>query len=146
MAISRRSLLELIGRTSGIGAAYLAMEALGLAIPTPVGAENFVMPPSPARRSVVVLGAGIAGLVSALELKQAGYEVTVLEARRRIGGRSWTIRGGETIEQIGRPDQQASFSPGLYFNAGPARIASTHRIILGYARRLGVTIETFVNA
>jgi monoamine oxidase len=146
MALTRRRLLEQIGAVGGAGATYLAMEALGLAIPTPVGAENLRLPRSSGNgRSVVILGAGIAGLISAYELKQAGYRVTVLEARDRIGGRSWTIRGGDRIQQIGRPDQHATFAPGLYFNAGPARLPSTHRIILGYARRLGVPLETFVN-
>jgi monoamine oxidase len=71
--------------------------------------------------------------------------VTVLEARDRIGGRSWTIRHGDRIVQTGRPDQVASYDPGLYFNAGPARIPSTHRLILGYARRFGVQLEPFIN-
>ena len=146
MALTRRSLLEQIGAIGGAGATYLAMEALGLAIPTPAGAEHFELPAlSGNGRSVVILGAGIAGLVSAYELRRAGYQVTVLEARDRIGGRSWTIRGGDRIEQNGRPDQRATFGPGLYFNAGPARIPSTHRVILGYARRFGVPLETFVN-
>jgi monoamine oxidase len=147
MALTRRGLLEQVGAIGGAGAAYLAMEALGLAIPTPAGAENFKLPGSSGGgRSVVILGAGIAGLVSAYELGRAGYRVTVLEARDRIGGRSWTIRGGDKIVQIGRPDQRATFDPGLYFNSGPARIPSTHRAILGYARRFGVPMEAFVNA
>jgi monoamine oxidase len=146
MALTRRALLEQIGKIGGLGAAYMAMETLGLAIPTPVGAENFELPARTGNgRSVVILGAGIAGLVSAYELQRAGYHVTVLEARDRIGGRSWTIRGGDRIVQTGRPDQVASFDPGLYFNAGPARLPSTHRLILGYARRFGVPLETFVN-
>ena len=146
MALTRRRLLEQIGAAGGAGAAYLAMEALGLAIPTPAGAENFTLPRTSGNgRSVVILGGGIAGLVSAYELRKAGYRVTVLEARNRIGGRVWTIRGGDRIVQTGRPDQHASFDPGLYFNAGAARIPSTHRVILGYARRFGVKFETFVN-
>ena len=146
MALTRRALLEHIGKAGGLGAAYMAMETLGLAIPTPAGAENFALPErSGAGRSVVILGAGIAGLVSAYELQKAGYRVTVIEARDRIGGRSWTIRGGDRIVQTGRPDQVASFDSGLYFNSGPARIPSTHRLILNYARRLGVQLETFVN-
>jgi monoamine oxidase len=146
MALTRRALLERIGTAGGIGAAYMAMETLGLAIPTPAGAENFALPRgSGSGRSVVVLGAGIAGLVSAYELQRAGYRVTVLEARNRIGGRSWTIRGGDRIVQTGRPDQLATFDPGLYFNAGPARIPSTHRLILNYARRFGVELEPFIN-
>ena len=146
MALTRRALLEQIGRVGGLGATYMAMETLGLAIPTPAGAENFSLPHgSGAGRSVVILGAGIAGLVSAYELQRAGYRVTVLEARDRIGGRSWTIRGGDKIVQIGRPDQLATFASGQYFNSGPARIPSTHRLILSYARRFGVQLEPFIN-
>src|ERR1044072_6974946 len=40
MALPRRTLLEHIGAVGGAGAAYAAMETLGLAIPTPAGAEN----------------------------------------------------------------------------------------------------------
>lgn len=146
MALTRRALLEGIGRSGGIGAAYLAMETLGLALPTPAGADKFQLPHSSGQgRSVVILGAGIAGLVSAFELQRAGYLVTVLEARHRIGGRSWTIRGGDRIAQNGRPDQVATFSQEQYFNSGPARIPSTHRLILSYARRLGVQLEPFIN-
>ena len=146
MALTRRALLEQIGTIGGIGAAYMAMEALGLALPTPAGAENFTLPPSSGTgRPVVVLGAGIAGLVAAYELSQAGYRVTVLEARNRVGGRVWSIRGGDRIVQAGRADQRATFDRGLYFNAGAARIPSTHRVILGYARRFGVKLEPFVN-
>lgn len=39
---------------------------------------------------VIVVGAGFAGLIAARELEGAGYEVTVFEARDRIGGRAWT--------------------------------------------------------
>lgn len=147
MTLTRRMLLEQIGRAGGLGAAYMAMETLGLAVPTPAGAENFKLPSASGKgRSVVILGAGIAGLVCAYELGRAGYHVIVLEARDRIGGRSWTIRRGDRIVQHGRRDQVATFSPGLYFNAGPARIPSTHRVILGYARRFGVTLEPFINS
>jgi len=146
MTLTRRALLEQVGAIGGAGAVYLAMEALGLAIPTPAGAESFRLPRSSGvGKSVVVLGAGIAGLVSAYELQRAGYRVSLLEARDRIGGRAWTIRNGDRIVQMGREDQHATFSPGQYFNAGPARIPSAHRVILGYARRLGVPLETFVN-
>src|SRR5438105_6892157 len=72
VALTRRNLLEQVGAIGGAGAAYLAMEALGLAIPTPAGAENFKLPPSSGNgRSVAILGAGIAGLASAYELKRA---------------------------------------------------------------------------
>jgi monoamine oxidase len=147
MTITRRTLLEQIGSIGGASAVYMAMETLGLTMPTPAGAENFRLPVrSGSGRSVVVLGAGIAGLVSAFELHRAGYRVTVLEARNRIGGRVWTVLGGDRIVQTGRPDQQAQFGTGLYFNAGAARIPSSHRAILGYAKRFRVPMEVFVNA
>ncbi len=43
-------------------------------------------------RSIVVIGAGTAGLAAADVLREAGATVTVLEARDRLGGRVWTAR------------------------------------------------------
>lgn len=45
---------------------------------------------APARERVVVVGAGMAGLVAARLLRDSGLAVTVLEARDRLGGRIWT--------------------------------------------------------
>ena len=45
-----------------------------------------------ASADVVVIGAGFAGLVAARELGHAGFDVLVLEARGRVGGRTWTDR------------------------------------------------------
>ncbi|WP_261842719.1 flavin monoamine oxidase family protein [Aliamphritea ceti] len=45
-----------------------------------------------AQERVIVVGAGIAGLAAAKELHKQGYDVTVLEARNRVGGRIWTLR------------------------------------------------------
>lgn len=41
---------------------------------------------------VLVIGAGLAGLAAASQLQEEGYEVVVLEARERIGGRVWTSK------------------------------------------------------
>ncbi|HEX8573873.1 MAG TPA: FAD-dependent oxidoreductase [Allosphingosinicella sp.] len=147
MSLTRRALLERLGVAGGFSAVYLGMEAMGLLNSPPAAAEPFELPPAPQRgKSVVILGAGIAGLVAAYELRRAGWKVTVLEARDRIGGRVWTIRGGDRIEQMARPDQVCDFSKGLYFNAGAARIPSAHHVMLGYAKMLGVPIEVMVNS
>ena len=47
---------------------------------------------SPRAGKVIVVGAGFAGLAAARRLKDQGFEVLVLEARERIGGRVWTSR------------------------------------------------------
>lgn len=43
-------------------------------------------------RRVLVIGAGLSGLAAARELRRKGYEVVVLDARERIGGRIWTSK------------------------------------------------------
>ena len=147
MALTRRMLLGELGLLSGAGASFAAMQMLGIDSPGSAKAAGFALPPgSGAGKKVVVLGAGIAGLVAAFELRKAGYVVTVLEARGRVGGRAWTIRGSDRIEQIDRPLQRANFSDGQYFNAGPARLPSSHHLILSYAQRFGVPLEVFVNS
>jgi monoamine oxidase len=96
-------------------------------------------------RRIIVIGAGIAGLIAAYEIEKQGGEAILLEARTRVGGRAWTLRGGDRISHIGEDDQVVAFSPGLYLNAGPARIPSHHDQYLGYARDLGVPLEVLVN-
>lgn len=142
---TRRQFLHAMGRAGGYSAVYLSMQALGLLAPAQAIEPLGLPAGSGSGKSVVILGAGIAGLVAAYELGRAGYKVTVLEARDRVAGRVWSIRGGDKVGQIGHPDQECTFDDGLYFNAGAARIPTHHHAILGYARELGVPIEVMVN-
>lgn len=58
---------------------------------------------------VVVIGAGATGLSAAVQLRDAGFSVVVLEARERVGGRLWTDEiDGQMFELGGQwvsPDQ-----------------------------------------
>ncbi|NMN04937.1 MULTISPECIES: FAD-dependent oxidoreductase [unclassified Novosphingobium] len=132
--IDRRSLLTALGAAT----VTLGLPARSLAKPLPPGGTR------PAR--VVVLGAGIAGLVAARELERQGATVTVLEARQRVGGRVWTVRGGDRFTDTEGVTQTVGFSPGLYQNAGAARLPSHHEGVLGLIRELGVPVEPLVNA
>ncbi len=141
--LSRRRLLALIGRSAGGATMYQAMTSLGLA-----AESTFRGPPvlSGARRGtkVLILGAGIAGVTAAYELRQAGYDVRILEYNTRPGGRSWTIRGGDDYTELGGAVQHARFADGEYFNPGPWRIPYHHRAVLSYAHRFDVALEPFV--
>ena len=72
-------------------------------------------------KSVVILGAGIAGMTTAYEMKKLGYSCTILEATNRAGGHNRTIRGGDTIVETDS-NQTCLFDvdDDLYFNPGPA--------------------------
>ena len=142
-ALRRRDLLSLIGAVAGSAAMYHAMTALGFASESryqgPVRLEG-----TPKGASVLVLGAGLAGMTAALELRKAGYKVEVLEFNDRAGGRNWTLRGGDSFVELGDFAQRCEFESGLYFNPGPWRIPYHHRALLDYCRRLGVALEPFV--
>jgi monoamine oxidase len=111
--LSRRTVMELFSWTST--AALLGCT---------VGGSN----PGGGRK-VVVLGAGVAGLSAAYELQKKGFEVTVLEARDRVGGRVWTVRDG--------------FADGQFAEIGAIRIGSTHVNLLAYAEELGLELVEY---
>src|ERR1700678_1729409 len=116
-ATSRRDLLLLIGAVAGRAAMYQAMTSLGFASESrysgPIKLEG-----DPKGASVLILGAGLAGLTAALELRQAGYKVKVLEFNSRAGGRNWSLRGGDTYTELGGATQKCEFDEGLYLNPG----------------------------
>jgi monoamine oxidase len=144
---TRREFLNRVGQAGGFGATFAAMQALGL-LPAMASAASVIDLPLDAGKGVkiVIRGGGIAGLVSAYELGKAGFQCTLLEARARPGGRNWTVRNGTTVEFIDGTKQTAGYSSSdSYFNAGPARLPSVHKTMLGYCKELGVALEVFVN-
>src|SRR5216684_9052679 len=115
MSGTRRDFLRHVARAGGYRATYLTMQAMGL------------------------LSA------AAYALGKAGYDVTVLEARDRVGGRNWTIRRGAKLDMTDGSRQVCEFDSDLYWNAGPARLPSHHQAVLGYCRELGVALEVEIN-
>ena len=84
--MSRRDLFSLIGTVAGSAVMYEAMNSLAY------GAESgYAGPPNltgaPKGATVLILGAGLAGMTSAYELQKAGYKVKILEYQGRVPGR-----------------------------------------------------------
>src|SRR5579871_2286283 len=145
MTLSRRSLIHQVGKVGGVAAAYRTMAAMGL-LPIPEAyAGPPELPPGNGRR-IVIIGAGIAGMVLAWELRKAGFEPLILEARSRAGGRNWSLRGGDVIQET-TSVQRVTWDrePHMYFNPGPARLPYHHEGILSYCRMLGVPLEVMSN-
>ncbi len=140
---SRRALLTRVGAAAGGAAVYRLMTRLGFAAEStyrgPLRLEG-----DPRGASVLVLGAGLAGMTAAYELRRAGYRVQVLEYNARPGGRNWTVRGGDVYVELGGARQVCRFDDGQYLNPGPWRIPHHHYGVLDYCRRLGVALEPFV--
>lgn len=80
-------------------------------------------------KKVVVIGAGMAGLVAAHALIRVGHDVLILEAQARVGGRVQTLR--------------EPFTDGLYAEAGAMRIPRSHALTLSYLRRFGIGTAPF---
>lgn len=144
MAVTRREFLLRVGQAGGYGAAFTLMQSLGL-LPLPESNGQAIKPRDGKGTKVVILGGGIAGLAAAWEMGKLGYTCTLLEARNRVGGRNWTIRNGNTIDFANGISQQCVFEEGNYFNAGPARLPSIHKTMLGYCHELGVPLEVEIN-
>lgn len=142
VALTRRAFLEQLAQVGGTGLVMSGMQALGFGIgAAPEGPPKL----SGNGKKVVVLGTGVAGLTAAYELSTAGYDVTVLEARDRVGGRSYTARSGTKLTELGGEPQECTFDAGLYINPGPWRIPYHHRGYLHYARQFQVPVELFNN-
>lgn len=142
MPMTKRDLLSMIGTAAGASAMYMAMSSMDQA-----KASNFKGPPKlegGKGASVLILGAGVAGMTAALELSRAGYKVQVLEYNDRVGGRSWTLQGGDTYTELGGATQTCQFAPGNYINPGPWRIPWHHHGLIHYCHELGIALEPFM--
>ena len=147
--LTKRQLLQYVGSVAGAAGVYRTMATLGLlgvSGLTGCGSDSAVSQSVGDGRRVVILGAGIAGLVAAYELDKLGYNCTILEATARAGGRNFTVRRGDVIEEFNSM-QRVDFDDDddLYANMGPARIPYHHQTILGYCKSFGVGLEVFVN-
>src|SRR5258706_5486007 len=113
----RREFLRRLMALTGAAASASALPALG-AIANPAKPLN-----------IVILGAGLSGLVAAYELERRGHRVTILEADpRHIGGRVRTLR----------------FADGLYGEAGAMRIPTRHLLTRHYISEFGLPLRKFV--
>jgi monoamine oxidase len=82
--------------------------------------DRFVVRPRAAAGRVVVIGGGFSGLAAAYELSRAGYDVTVAEARNRVGGRVLSF---------------SDLIPGKNVEGGGELIGSNHPAWVGYAKQ-----------
>lgn len=146
-AVTRRGFLRGLAALGGAGAVYHGLTTLGLLAIPPAYAGIPAYPADAGKgRSVAILGAGMAGLTAALLLARAGFAVTVIEANKHIGGRSLTVRPGDSYAEVGREAMVCRFDAGLYLNAGPGRIPHHHTAVLEYCRALGVAMEPYIFA
>ena len=100
----------------------------------------------PARNKVLILGAGMSGLVLGYELGKLGYDYRILEARDRVGGLAWTVRRryASTRRSAGSA-RSARSTTGSTSTSGAWRIPFSHTGVLDYCRELNVPVELFVN-
>ena len=121
-----------ITRRGFLGAAAVAAIAACTSQSSRSGARTAARPDAGAARRVIVVGAGLAGLTAAVQLHDAGWDVIVLEARTRVGGRVHTLHGGEAGVQFDR---------GLRAELGGESIDDTHTALLALLPRFGLGTE-----
>ena len=141
---TKRDFLTRIGMVAGTSAMMTAMAGWDRAM-----ASTMTKPPKMSSegkgKKILILGAGISGLVCAIELIKKGYDVQILEAKNHSGGRCMTARKGTVIEDVGGERQVCQFENDQYLNVGPWRIPPEHHSTIYYCKSLGIELEPFVN-
>src|SRR5678815_2764648 len=108
--LTRRRFLEQLGAVGGSSLVMTAMQSWDLMAGQ--AGERPALTGRPAKARVLVLGAGVSGLVVAYELGKLGYDFRVLEARDRVGGINWTVRrGSEHTETVSYTHLRAHETP-----------------------------------
>lgn len=98
-----------------------------------------LLPPSTRKKDVLILGAGMSGLLAGKILQSKGYHVTILEANRdRVGGRIKTFHHEEGKEP-------PFLDPKLYAEAGAMRIPVSHPLAYTLIHNLGLATQPFYN-
>jgi monoamine oxidase len=100
--------------------------AAGGAILGSVVSTNRLFAAPPTSLDVGIVGAGLAGLVCATELKKIGFIAKLYEASDRTGGRCWSL---------------ANLSPGQNCERGGELIDNLHKTMISYAKEFGLTLE-----
>ena len=141
--LSKRQLLKSIGMVGGSAAVYGALQGWNLAhasskTPPKISTEGN-------GKKIVILGAGLAGMIIALEMSKKGYDCQILEAQSYIGGRCQSARKGHVIHEVEGEKQVCNFTHDQYFNYGPWRIPAQHHPTLHYCHTLGVKLEPLIN-
>ncbi len=140
---TRRRFLGHLGAVGGSSLVMTAMTSWDL-MAGQAGVRP-VLSGRPRGAKVLILGAGVSGLVVGYELGKLGYDFRVLEARDRVGGLTWTVRRGTEHTEIGGERQVCTFDEGQYVNVGAWRIPYTHTGVLNYCKELGVPLQIFLN-
>src|SRR5437773_8962228 len=142
--LTRRRFLEQLGASCGSSLIMTAMNSWDL-MAGQAGARP-ALSGRPGAARVLILGAGVSGLVVGYELSKLGYDFRILEARDRVGGLNWTVRKGSEHTEVGSGERQVcAFDEGQYVNVGPWRIPYTHTGVLNYCKEVGVPLQIFVN-
>lgn len=137
--LTRRRFLHMTGATLGSAGVLNLLNAWGQN-----AMDGLTEPPkldgNGEGTKVIVIGAGPGGCPAAYELMKLGYDVTVIEARDRVGGHVWTIRGGSEGEEYGKGVQTCDWPEGFWWDAGPSRVPFYHNGFFHYCRELNVPL------